>query len=119
MPELAVTDDLACKRRLAAHLTTQLADDPGLPVVQVDALPHQRRALAVDATMAIGGQPTHASLQQMTLELIYIALHRGHAGYFRRGARASSNGWVSATLRAVPFRPHWTHWAGLDYEKPG
>ena len=71
MAVLAVPDDLARQRGLAAARTAQLADDPVLaPVVHVDALAGQRRAPAVGAAVAVGLQRADAATQQHALELL-------------------------------------------------
>ena len=71
MAVLAVPNDLARHRRIAAARTAQLANDPLLtPGEHVDLLAGQRRTPAVHAAIAVGLQSAQAAAQQHALELL-------------------------------------------------
>jgi hypothetical protein len=82
LTELAVTNDLARQGSLAALLAAELADDPGLALVYVDALAHQRRALAIDAAVAVGCERSDATPQEEALQLFDVAVLGGHGTSF-------------------------------------
>ena len=103
---LAVPDELARHRGLAAARATQLADDPLLaPGVEVDLLAGQRRAPAVGAAVSVGLQGTEAAAQQDALELLHMGRRRGHDALgFRRPAPGSCRDGAipAARLRTPP-----------------
>ncbi len=73
MAKLAVADDLALKRRpIAAQLAAQLADNATGLLVNVYALTHERRSVAIHAAIAIGSQRADATTQEEALELLYV-----------------------------------------------
>ena len=88
MTELAVANDLALKRRSTTKLAAQLADD-ALCLLDAYALAHERRAVTVDAAMAVGGKRADATTQEKALELLDIDMGRGHGPYFRQGHAGS------------------------------
>ncbi len=87
MTQLAVADDLALQRRSAAQLATELADDPAGMLVDMYALAHERRALAVHAAVAVGGERADTPTQEEALELLDVDVRRSHQRYFRQDAR--------------------------------
>ena len=89
MTELAVADDLALERGPTTQLTAQLADDATGLLVYVYALAHERRAIAVDAAVAIGGQRADAAAQEEALKLLDVYVWGRHERYFRQGSAGS------------------------------
>jgi hypothetical protein len=88
--ELAVTDDLAEERGGAAQLAAELTHDPGAALIHVDVLADERSAITVDAAMAVRRQRSHATSQEVSLELLNVAMWGGHVGYFLRRIRLTS-----------------------------
>lgn len=85
-----MADDLALKRRpIAAQLAAQLADNATGLLVNVYALAHERRSVAVHTAIAVGSQRADTAAQEETLELLYIDMGRGHARYFRQDQAGS------------------------------
>jgi hypothetical protein len=82
MAQLAVAHELGQQRSGATQLAAQLAHDPGGALIDVDALPDERGALAVEAAMAVGCERSHSAPQEIALELLHIAVRRGHACRF-------------------------------------
>src|SRR5580704_6899243 len=76
---LAVPDDLARDRCLAAHRAAQLAEDPVLaPGVEMNQLAGQRRASAVRAAVPVGLEGAQPAPQQTSLKLLYVVYERCH-----------------------------------------
>lgn len=80
MTQLAVAHYLGEQRSAATQLTAQLTDDSGGTLIDVDALSDERGALAIDAAMAISRKRSDATLQEVALELLYVAVRRSHGG---------------------------------------
>jgi hypothetical protein len=84
MTELAVADDLALKRRSTTQLAAELTDNAFCLFVHVDALAHQRSAVAIRAAVAVGGKRADAPAQKEALELLDVYVGGGHAPTFAR-----------------------------------
>jgi hypothetical protein len=80
--ELAVTHELAREGGLTPHGAAELAHDPRVALVEVDALAHEWSALAVCAAVAVGRERSYAAPQEEALELLYIAIGGDHARTF-------------------------------------
>src|SRR6478609_10867239 len=99
--ELAVTYHLARERRVPAQPAAQLAHDPDVALVDVDALAHERGALAVQAAMTVGGQRADTAPQQEALELPDVAMRGGgHEGTFATAGRPPA-----LVLREIVWEP--------------
>jgi hypothetical protein len=80
MAQLAMAHYLGEQWSAVTQLTAQLAHDSGGALINVDVLSHERRALAVDAAMAVGRERSNAALQEVALELLYVPMRRSHGG---------------------------------------
>ncbi len=72
-----MTHDLAAQGLLAALRTAQLADDAAA-VVGVHELTLERRAPAVAATVAVGGEQAETAPQKQALELFDVRRYARH-----------------------------------------
>src|ERR1700735_475631 len=80
--QLAVAHDLAEQGRGATKLAAELAHDPRRALIDVYALAHQGRAIAIYAAMTVGRERTYATLQEVALQLLDVLVRRSHATRF-------------------------------------